>query len=66
MKGQGRKTPTRVGWGWPKSSGKAHYFVDGASLCGEIQDYRGKTERQNDESVDNCVLCKKHLATLRA
>jgi len=51
---------TKSGWGWPVYSKKAHYFVDGRSLCGKWL-YLGSLEQGNDDSRDNCAECKKRL-----
>ena len=54
------KVKVREGWGWPLSSRKAHYFVDGSSLCGRWM-FFGSLEQGNDNSPDNCAPCKKNL-----
>ncbi len=48
------------GWGFPAKSRKAHYFVDGISLCGKWM-FFGELEQGNDNSPDNCATCKKKL-----
>lgn len=53
------------GWGFPANSRKAHYFVDGRSLCGKWM-YFGSLEDSNDNSSDNCTACKKAVQKLRA
>ncbi|MCX9083198.1 MAG: hypothetical protein OIN87_00165 [Candidatus Methanoperedens sp.] len=50
----------RKGWGFPLNSKKAHYFVDGRSLCGKWM-FFGVLEQGNDNSLDNCTACKKAL-----
>jgi len=49
------------GWGFPRSR-KAHYFVDGMSLCNKYGFYRGSLEQGNDDSPDNCAACRRKLA----
>ena len=53
------------GWGFPANSRKAHYFIDGRSLCGKWF-FLGTLEDSNDDSSDNCTACKKALQKLRA
>lgn len=53
------------GWGFPRRSNKAHYFLkNGMSLCGKYGFYNGPKEQGNDESSDNCTACKKALKRL--
>jgi hypothetical protein len=53
------------GWGWPGLAKKAHYFSrDLRSLCGRWG-YGGHLEQGNDDSIDNCVECKRRLAKSR-
>jgi hypothetical protein len=54
------------GWGFPRGSIKAHYFLeDGRSLCGKFGFYLADKEQGNDGSNDNCTACKKALKRLR-
>ena len=52
---------TTEGWGFPLNSRKAHYFVDGFSLCGKwmflgpMENYQGKS------SPDDCKSCEKKM-----
>lgn len=57
----------KEGWGFVNASPKAHYFVDGKSLCGKWL-ILGKTnlEQGKDESPDNCTGCKKALRKRKA
>lgn len=52
------------GWTWLMNSKKWHYFVDGESLCKRWM-YLGssldKLQKGNNDSPDNCVVCKKKL-----
>lgn len=52
------------GWAWPVNSRKAHYFVDGRSLCGKWM-YLGEVEEGNDYSPDNCRECIRRLEKKR-
>ncbi len=52
---------TKEGWGLPEGCRKAHYFVEGMSLCGRHGYYFGSLKQGDDESPGNCVLCKKKL-----
>lgn len=58
--------PVRLirGWGWPGFSKKAHYFIDGRSLCGKWM-YLGELEDSNHESSDNCATCKTRHARMQ-
>lgn len=49
------------GWGWPAFSKKAHYFLDGRSLCMKWL-FGGPLESGNDNSDDNCAACKRAVA----
>ena len=53
------------GWGWPGNAKKAHYFVGSRSLCGKWL-YLGSLEQGNDDSPDNCAVCKRKLKKRRA
>ena len=55
----------RKGWGFPANSRKAHYFIDGRSLCGKWA-FFGNLEDSNDDSPDNCTACKKALQKEKA
>jgi len=66
MEGKAVTTETKKGWGFPSNSKKAHYFVNGMSLCHKYGFYRGDLEDFNDESNDNCTACKKALLKIRA
>lgn len=55
----------KEGWGFPGTSRKAHYFVDGMSLCRKWGFYQGPLEQGNDESPDNCSACVKALIKKR-
>ncbi len=56
---------TVEGWGWPMKSRKAHYFVDGRSLCGGWP-YRGEPILSGPESTpDDCKECTRRLAKRR-
>lgn len=58
---------SKEGWGWIRNSPKWHYFVDGRSLCGKWLGLGlGELEQGNDESGDNCTVCKKALAKRKA
>lgn len=55
------------GWGWPESSRKAHYFVDGRSLCGKWLFSGLPVKNQSDpSSPDDCKVCREKLAQRRA
>ncbi|GAI42565.1 unnamed protein product, partial [marine sediment metagenome] len=46
------------------NSRKAHYFIDGRSLCGKWL-FFGALYDSNDNSPDNCTSCKKAVKKLR-
>jgi len=52
----------KEGWGFPRLSKKAHYFVDTMALCRKWGFYTGPLEQGNDKSPDNCAACMKALA----
>lgn len=54
---------TATGWGWAFNARKAHFYVNGLSLCGRWVIFGGSgLELGNDNSPDNCATCKKKLA----
>lgn len=55
------------GWNWLYNTPKWHYFVDGTSLCKRwlLFSIPEKMEQGNDNSPDNCKLCRKKLQTRR-
>ena len=57
---------SKQGWTWLGISRKWHYFVDGESLCGKYM-LLGSPElkNDNDDSPDNCKVCRKALEKLR-
>ncbi len=52
----------KEGWGFPGTYRKAHYFVDGMSLCRKWCFYHGPLEQGEDDHPDNCVACMRKLA----
>ena len=52
------------GWGWPGNSRKAHYFVNGRSLCSKWM-YFGDLYDENDDYTRNCAACKRKVKKLR-
>jgi hypothetical protein len=48
------------GWGWPRLSRTAHYFVDARSLCGRWL-FRGDLDDTRAETAgpDDCASCRK-------
>lgn len=48
------------GWGFPELSKKAHYFVEGRSLCGRWA-YTGALEPAALASPDDCAACTRKL-----
>ena len=53
---------SKSGWVWPMNFRKAHYVVDGRSLCGRMMYLGDLYEQGNDASLDNCARCKTLLA----
>jgi len=51
------------GWRWPPRARKAHYFVDGRSLCGRWG-YGGTALDNYHDSPHNCVVCKRRREKL--
>jgi hypothetical protein len=51
------------GWTWLYNSTKWHYFRNNRSLCGKWALWAvGELEQGNDNSPDNCVVCRRKLA----
>ena len=50
------------GWGFPDASMKAHYSVDGRSLCRRWLWLGGELEPAEEESPDDCLQCTRKLA----
>ena len=51
------------GWGWPQLSRKAHYFVNGMSLCRKWMYTGALTPNQSTErGPDDCAECHKRVA----
>ena len=50
--------PSGCGWAWPDNSRKAHYFVEGISLCRKML-FLGITDPGNNDSPDNCAKCQR-------
>lgn len=48
------------GWGWPLNSNKAHYFVDGRSLCAKWL-FRDDCAAGTYDSPNNCKECARRL-----
>ncbi|OYD16962.1 hypothetical protein CH330_01450 [candidate division WOR-3 bacterium JGI_Cruoil_03_51_56] len=55
----------KEGWGFASNWRKAHYIINGRSLCGKWM-FLGELEQGNDDSLDNCTACKKALQKRRA
>lgn len=52
----------RTGWGWPMLSRKAHYFVDGVSLCRKWM-FTGEVSGDPDKpGADDCKDCVRRAA----
>lgn len=57
----------KEGWGLILNSKKWHYYQKGRSLCGRYMKFTSHDlENGNDDSLDNCVNCRKKLIKLRA
>lgn len=57
----------KEGWLLLANSRKWHYFISGRSLCREWMVIRRVDyELGNDDSPDNCKICQKKLAKLKA
>lgn len=54
----------KEGWGFPINSKKAYYFVNGMALCNKWM-YLGELEQGNNDSPDNCSVCRKKLERRR-
>lgn len=66
------KSPTRhaphasnEGWFWPANEKHAHYFVDGVSLCDELEvdpkAIEGELDPICEETSDDCRACHRAL-----
>lgn len=51
------------GWGWPMNSKKAHYFIEGRSLCGKWG-FFGDLTANEAHSPDDCADCTKRRAKM--
>ena len=47
------------GWTWLINSPKWHYVRKGMSLCNRFMVLNTEFEQGNDESPDNCLVCRK-------
>lgn len=45
------------GWAFPLGASKAHYFVDGRSLCGRWDASVWDIPANDDVSVNDCAEC---------
>lgn len=54
-------TDRTEGWGWPANARKAHYYIEGRSLCAKWA-FFGSLSLKNDASPDNCAECKRQKA----
>lgn len=54
------------GWYWPSNSRKAHYYVDGRSLCGRYG-FPGKLGHPDDKGGcdDDCTPCSRKLGGVK-
>jgi hypothetical protein len=59
---------TKEGWGWPGNSKKAHYFINGHSLCQKWL-FLGVLDQPQETSdkpgPDDCAACHKKLLARR-
>ena len=55
------ETEVKKGWGFPALSRKAHYFVDGKSLCARWAFFGDLDDTANGvkPSPDDCAACRK-------
>jgi hypothetical protein len=52
--------PAAKGWGWPGASKKAHYFVDGRSLCMKWMFFGDVSDKEAGEpGPDDCAMCRR-------
>lgn len=60
--------PAKQGWWWPLNSRKAHYMVEGRSLCGRWMCFGTPSELDDDkhDSPDNCAECRRRRVKHRA
>ena len=58
-KRKSNKTKPRAGWGFPKGERKAHFFVGGTSLCGDLEAYVGPKDTDMRPTKDDCPRCRK-------
>ena len=49
------------GWGFPTGSRKAHYFVDGRSLCRKWMYLGGLMPSEKTTVPSDCVTCARRL-----
>jgi hypothetical protein len=53
------KRQSRAGWGFPEGEKHAHFFIGGASLCGELEAYVGPLDKDMKPTPDDCPHCRK-------
>lgn len=49
------------GWAWPVAARKAHYFVNGRSLCDRWLFWGSNLGAAGEDSLDDCKVCTKRL-----
>lgn len=52
------------GWGWPSLAKKAHYFIDGTSICGRWM-YMGTINDTETSGPDDCAECKRRWTKMK-
>ena len=57
--------PRIEGWGYPLNTRKAHYFVDGISLCKRWMYLGTDLEQDNNYTPDKCKDCIRILEEIR-
>lgn len=53
-----------AGWAFPNGERKAHFFIGGGSLCGALESFRGRLDKDMAHTADDCARCRKMIATI--
>jgi hypothetical protein len=57
------KRQTRAGWGFPEGEKRAHFFIGGVSLCGELEAYVGPLDKDTTAAATHMSRVSEIIAT---
>lgn len=55
----------KPGWAWPLNCPKAHYIIEGRSLCGRWGYFGSELQDDKHNSPDNCQDCRRRLLKIQ-